>query len=1397
MLTGGTLKFDFGTLTSPVADGYVGVTPETRYSAATGFGWSSGTIDARDRWLGSDALQRDLNLTSHAVFTADVTPGTYSVTLYLGDVGPYAHDQMQVAIEGTPMETLDTAAGEVVTRTYTVAVADGHLDIGLNDTGGSDPYAVIDGLQIQSGLLPKPTVPTQFDFGTPDSTVSDGSTQVLPTTRYSALTGFGWLNGTIDAVDRPAGSDAIQSDLNLTSHGVFAVDLAPGKYSVTLQIGDAGPYAHDQMQVAIEGTPMETLDTAAGEVVTRTYTVNVDDGQLDIDLQDLGGADPYAVIDGLEIARSATPTRFDFGPSVQPTLDGYTTVNPSTTYTPALGYGWTSGVVDWQYRWLGNNVNRDYVFTTDATFVVDMPNGTYQVTLYMGDYDNVAHDDMAVSLEGKQVDVVSTAPKEVAVKPYQVTVVGGQLVLRIQDLGGADPYAVLNGMDIDPVSNGLGLDAALGDLQLFPSNNPWNQNIANAPVDPNSQNLIQSIGWDFGLKADFGTVWAGAPAGIPYTVVSGDQPKVPIHYQLYGAYSDPGPFPIPADAAIEGGPSSDQDRHVLVLDKDNQILYELFRAFPNPDGSWNADGGAKFDLKSNALRPDGWGSADAAGLPMLPGLVRYDEVFLKGEIDHALRFTVPKTAASHIYPATGDAGSPNAPNLPPMGMRVRLKADFDISKYPKPVQVILQALKSYGMIVADNGGPWFITGAPDPRWDDDVLSMLGSVLGQEFEVVDAATPPVSLQAETVQAGAWSDPATWGGHVPGDGDTITINNPVTVDVNTTIGASLAAGQTPAIVVNAPLTVAPGATLTVRGDVVVGNTALTLQPGSSFVFDSSRAPDPAHTSYVVQVANGYDQKNALFLAEGTANAHVSVRSDPGGAPGRFVNSGGKYGPEGTIQASFTDFNRIGDAQHDAMQPWQGGWGNTFRLTDSTLTDCGPIRTATSLAGNDNFILERVRFLDSTTRPLFFSGWAPLTTGTRLIEGCVFDQGPSFVGPTGLTIRNNFFYDGYYSTESRWADFSGNFVRMTEIEGLPVEGNVSDSYFLQDSGLWNPHFISPSQGVGDVTIDGAIFEYTGTDGQGDAVVNFSPLTPTTYKILRSIVLPNAAGDNSGTLFTLHGNDNTTLIAEHNTFVAGSQGATFGEAYAGHTGMIASFRANLAWTPAGPSRGFKLQQDSYTSATDVAAPASVDYNGGWNLGSGRQGYGYNLTPGATGAFGAHDVQADPYFVDPTRNVESWDRSLGGDGTVAHVLARFEAGDPAYTVAALLSYIRDGFAPQNPAYQNASYAGDPLMSDIGAVPVATVGSGVGTGSGGSSDAAGSSGQSGLISTGLPTTGSGISFAASFPSASLALGLGRQGLIAPSTPTNLVPLPLLGSGRSRWSSVVASSSASRDEPTLI
>jgi hypothetical protein len=272
----------------------------------------------------------------------------------------------------------------------------------------------------------------------------------------------------------------------------------------------------------------------------------------------------------------------------------------------------------------------------------------------------------------------------------------------------------------------------------FPADNYWHADVSALPRHANSDAYIASIGAGAGLKADFGSgLWDGGPIGIPFVTVGAGQPKVAVQFE-YDDESDVGPYPIPANPPIEGGPQADGDRHILIVDTSSCHLYELFYAYPANGGSWTAGSGAIYDMRSNAMRPDGWTSADAAGLPILPGLVRYEEV-AAGAINHAIRMTVPRTQRAYVWPARHFASSRTDTSLPPMGLWLRLRSDFDVSGFPRDAQIILEALKKYGAIVADNGSPWFMSGAPDERWNNDVLQTLRGVPGSAFEAVDTAS----------------------------------------------------------------------------------------------------------------------------------------------------------------------------------------------------------------------------------------------------------------------------------------------------------------------------------------------------------------------------------------------------------------------------------------------------------------------------------------------------------------------------------------------------------------------------------------------------------------------------------------------------------------------------------
>jgi uncharacterized protein (TIGR03437 family) len=412
----------------------------------------------------------------------------------------------------------------------------------------------------------------------------------------------------------------------------------------------------------------------------------------------------------------------------------------------------------------------------------------------------------------------------------------------------------------------------IGGCEVFPSNNIWNTPVDRLPVDPNSNQYVTTIGANAPAHPDFGSgLYAGEPIGIPFITVPGTQPKVSVTFQ-YSDESDPGPYPIPSNVPIEGGAQSSGDRHVLVIDHDNCILYETWSSYPQPDGSWQAGSGAIFHLKSNALRPAGWTSADAAGLPILPGLVRYDEV-AAGQILHAIRFTAPQTRNTYIWPARHEASNLTATNFPPMGQRFRLKANFNISGFAQPVQVILRALQKYGMILADNGSSWYLSGAPDDRWDNDVLHQITQLQGSDFEAVNESS--LIVQADSSQA-----------NVPGAALAVTrVEN----------AASYATGA-----------ISPGEVVTLMGS---GFTA-----GAHVTFDGHAAPILYTASTQINLVTPYEiaGKTSTSMVVKVGGAQTSPRSVPvaTASPGIFmvmnqnskVNSTTNPAPHGSVIAVY---------------------------------------------------------------------------------------------------------------------------------------------------------------------------------------------------------------------------------------------------------------------------------------------------------------------------------------------------------------------------------------------------------------------------------------------------------------------------------------------------------------
>jgi hypothetical protein len=363
----------------------------------------------------------------------------------------------------------------------------------------------------------------------------------------------------------------------------------------------------------------------------------------------------------------------------------------------------------------------------------------------------------------------------------------------------------------------------IGQCSILPANNIWNTPVDTLPVLSNSASMVSTIGASVGFHADFGSgTWNGGPIGIPFVTVPGSQPKYPATF-LYNSESDPGPYAVPLNAPIEGGANSTGDRHAIAVDTTNCILYELYRAFPQ-SASWTGDSGAIFDLKSNALRPLTWTSADAAGLPIMPGLVTYEEI-LAGEIKHAIRFTAPQTRNEYVWPARHKASSRTGSQYPRMGERFRLKASFDISPFPADVQVILKAMKKYGIMLADNGSAWYVSGKPDARWNNSNLHALGQLLGASLEAVDATVLRID---------------------PNSGE--ARQNGISVSV-TPAAATLRAGHSLAF--SATVTGAPGGVTWSVNNVAGGNTTVGVVDALGFYSAPTLPPSPS--TVTVQAAS----------------------------------------------------------------------------------------------------------------------------------------------------------------------------------------------------------------------------------------------------------------------------------------------------------------------------------------------------------------------------------------------------------------------------------------------------------------------------------------------------------------------------------------------------------------
>ncbi len=432
----GARSFDFGTPASPVQSGSTQVTHLTAYSPGRGYGWLSGTIASRDRG-GPDDLLRDFCFTPLGTFAVDLPNGQYWVTVSSGDAAA-GHGQMGIYLEGALAATLTTAANQFADPRLPVSVTDGQLTVLLDDLGGSDVNVVLNALMIERKL------PAKLDLGTASSPLDVGYERISHASAYSPAAGAGWAGGAIQSRDR-GGTDLLRRDLNFTPRGLFDVFLENGTYDVTLTLGDTAG-GHDQMGVSVQGAKADSITTGKNQFVRRRWRTCVADNRLEVLLDDLGGTDPNVVVNAIEIA-PPPPARFDFGTPTSNVEPGWVQVTEKSLFADGKGYGWSAGTVASRDRGTGTWLRQDLNFSRDAVFSVEVVDGSYWVTITMGDAAG-GHDQMGVGLEGHLVDTVTTAKAEFAAKTYAVTVSDGTLDVSLTDLGGSDLNAVINALEI-------------------------------------------------------------------------------------------------------------------------------------------------------------------------------------------------------------------------------------------------------------------------------------------------------------------------------------------------------------------------------------------------------------------------------------------------------------------------------------------------------------------------------------------------------------------------------------------------------------------------------------------------------------------------------------------------------------------------------------------------------------------------------------------------------------------------------------------------------------------------------------------------------------------------------------------------------------------------------------
>jgi hypothetical protein len=545
-------------------------------------------------------------------------------------------------------------------------------------------------------------------------------------------------------------------------------------------------------------------------------------------------------------------------------------------------------------------------------------------------------------------------------------------------------------------------------------------------------------------------------------------------------------------------------------------------------------------------------------------------------------------------------------------------------------------------------------------------------------------------------GNWNNTATWGGAaVPGNGDHVVINNGITLTVPVGYTAVVGEAGNPAIDVQGTsgtgVLVVNGTLQIKSGDVLCGNAGWTIAAGAVVEYDNA-------ADAVWQIAKDHVQASAHLTINGTSGSHATIRSTTAGGEMRFSDGGFLRG--GLITATWADFLRVGNASSNAVSFWPSSGGDTFSLTDCSFDACGRIATTSQIESGTTVLLRRVRFLNSPgTECLELQGGNPVGVGTRELDSCSFDKSFSWA-VKDLTIKECRFFGGLSAVTTAdgttAATFHDNFLysTATALATLLPQGVCKDVYCVVNTAS-NPHFLQLSPSAGTKEIDGAVLECPNTATDGDGIIGADAASQSVHHVL---LLPNVNNDSPGKVVSLLGGTNTAIAVEHCTYVttgASETGVGVAETYAGHANMITSLKSNLPWRPAGKSGGYKMRRVGGGTVQDIVAAANANYNGNWNLAAGSDGNGYD--GGGTNLFSsgtpdANGVSGDPQFVAPTRNLASWDASLGGAGTVAAAVARLQALTG--TVASLLAYVRAGFAPQAAIYNAAAHDG----ATVGAV---------------------------------------------------------------------------------------------------